>query len=188
MDYTNDRGQLLALLKKNLSEEKYIHSLATEKQAIELAELFGVDTQKAGFAGLMHDVTKCFDDVALARKYGIVKYTSKKTLHQTTGAIYLEKEGITRDADVLAAVAFHTTGCADMTDLQKIIYLADAIEPNRRYPEVDRLRELAHTDLDAAMRYSLATTVERLKSRNLPIDENTILAYNSFNKSFRRDA
>ena len=182
MDYIKDRDKILALLKENLSEEKYIHSLATEKRAIKMAEIFGEDTKKAGFAGLIHDITKCMDDVALAAEYGIKKYSSKKTLHQTTGAIYIKKHGICDDEDIINAVLTHTTGIDGMTKLQKIIYLADATEENRRYPEAAALREMAEKDLDRAMLMSLTKTIELLKKRNLSIDENTLLAYNDIKK------
>jgi len=179
MHYINDRDKLLALLKQNLSEEKYIHSLATEKRAVKMAEIFGADTYKAGFAGLIHDITKCMDDVALAEEYGITGYSSVKTLHQMTGAIYIKKHGITDDEDIINAVLTHTTGSDNMTDLQKIVYLADATEENRKYPEAVKLRELADRDLDEAMLFSLTKTIELLKKRQLPIDERTLLAYNS---------
>ncbi len=93
MDYTNDRQKLLSLLKKNLGQEKYAHSLGVEKTAMDLARVYGTDEQKAGFAGLMHDVTKEMDNIKLAAQYGI-EFVSPKTLHAYTGAIYLQKNNI----------------------------------------------------------------------------------------------
>ena len=185
MDYINNRNELLGILKKNLSDEKYIHSLETEKRAVKMARIFGVDENKAGFAGLMHDITKCMDGPALAKEYGIEGYVSEKTLHQITGSIYLEKNGITDDVEILDAVRTHTTGGKNMTALQKIIYLADATEEGRKYPEAAKLRKLAEEDLDKAMLMSLSKTIQLLKKKNLAIDLNTLEAYNEIKKKLQ---
>lgn len=178
MDYIKDRNKLLELLKSRLTEEKYIHSISTEERAVELAEKYGVDPVKAGFAGLLHDITKCEEDEETLAEYYGVRYLSKKTIHQWTGAAYIREKGITDDDEILDAVRTHTTGCADMTDLQKIIYLADATEKYRDYGCVDKLRELSDRNLDEAMVFSLEQTIRRLQEKNLPIDANTINAYN----------
>ncbi len=178
MDYIKDRSKILELLKENLSEEKYEHSLETEKRAILLAGLHGVDKEKAGFAGLIHDITKCMDNDELAKKYGITPTVSHKTMHQLTGAEYIKEHHITDDKDIIDAVRTHTTGALGMTKLQKIIYLADATEPMRHFYYVDELRRVSEEDLDEAMLLSLESTVNNLKKRDLPIDENTNLAYN----------
>ena len=185
MDYINDREKIVELLKNNLSEEKFYHSLETEKRAVILAEIHGEDTLKAGFAGLIHDITKCMDNRALAEKYNIGIGASEKTLHQLTGAEYIKENGITDDEEIIKAVRTHTTGGKDMTRLQKIIYLADATEPMRNFYSVDKLRELSENDLDEAMLMSLGNTISMLKKRNLPIDENTSLAYNEISKAVK---
>ena len=82
------------------------------------------------------------------------------------------------DKDIIDAVRTHTTGALGMTKLQKIIYLADATEPMRHFYYVDELRRVSEEDLDEAMLLSLESTVNNLKKRDLPIDENTNLAYN----------
>ena len=178
MDYINDRSAILELLRKELSDEKYEHSLETEKRAVLLAEIHGEDKVKAGFAGLIHDITKCMDNDMLAEKYGISPTVSAKTMHQLTGAEYIKEHHITDDKDIIDAVRTHTTGALGMTKLQKIIYLADATEPKRHFYYVDELRKVSEKDLDEAMLLSLERTVTNLKKRDLPIDENTNLAYN----------
>ena len=178
MDYTKDRDRILELLRENLSDEKYAHSLETEKRAIHLAEIHGEDTEKAGFAGLIHDITKCMNNDELAERYGIGPTVSHKTMHQLTGAEYIKEHHITADEDIIEAVRTHTTGATGMTKLQKIIYLADATEPGRHFYYVNELRKASEKDLDEAMLMSLESTVNNLKKRDLPIDENTNLAYN----------
>jgi predicted HD superfamily hydrolase involved in NAD metabolism len=182
MDYTNDRQKLLEMLKKNLSEEKYTHSLGVEQTAVELARIFGTDEKKAGFAGLMHDITKCMDNEALAAEYGIDDYASKKTLHAYTGAVYLKKNHITEDEDILNAVKYHTTGRAAMSALEKIIYLADLIEPNRDYPAAMKIKPVCYEDLDKAMLLSLKMTIKFILKRTSPIDLNTVFAYNYYSQ------
>jgi predicted HD superfamily hydrolase involved in NAD metabolism len=183
MDYINDRQKLLDLLKKNLSKEKYTHSLNVEKTAIELANKWGEDEQKAGFAGLMHDVTKGLDNIALAKEYGIKDYASPKTLHAYTGAIYLQKQEITQDPDILNAVKYHTTGREGMSLLEKIVYLADLIEPGRDYASAQKIRPVCYESLDLAMFLSLKMTIKFILKRNMPIDLNTVFAYNYYSRA-----
>jgi predicted HD superfamily hydrolase involved in NAD metabolism len=183
MDYINDRQKLLNLLKENLSEEKYAHSLGVENTAMDLARVFGADEQKAGFAGLVHDVTKEMDNIRLAAEYSIEKYVSPKTLHAYTGAVYLQKNHITQDEDILAAVKYHTTGREAMSVLEKIIYLADLIEPGRVYPAAMKIKPLCYENLDLAMFLSLKMTIKFILKHNMPIDLNTVSAYNYYSRA-----
>jgi predicted HD superfamily hydrolase involved in NAD metabolism len=183
MDYTNDRQKLLEMLKENLNEEKYAHSLGVEQTAVGLARVWGADEKKAGFAGLVHDITKEKDNVALAAEYGIENYASPKTLHAYTGAVYLEKNDITTDEDILNAVKYHTTGRENMSLLEKIIYLADLIEPGREYPAALKIKPVCYENLDLAMFLSLKLTIKYILKRNLPMDLNTVFAYNYYSRA-----
>ncbi|MEI6101980.1 MAG: bis(5'-nucleosyl)-tetraphosphatase (symmetrical) YqeK [Eubacteriales bacterium] len=182
MDYTNNRDQILDLLSQVLSEDKFTHCLAVEKTAIELARNYQTDEGKAGLAGLLHDVTKCMDNVSLAKEYGLKNYTSKKTLHAYTGAIYIERNGITKDIDVINAVKYHTTGREAMSMLEKIIYLADLIEPGREYQALDKIRPVCYQDIDGAMLLSLKMSIKLIIKRSTPIDLNTVFAYNYYSR------
>ncbi len=184
MDYTDNRQQILDLLRQLLSDEKYTHSLGVEKTAIELAHIYHMDEKKAGLAGLVHDITKCLDNVALAKEYGIENFTSKKTLHAYTGAIYIERNHITKDSDIINAVKYHTTGREAMSTLEKIIYLADLIEPGREYQAVEKIRPVCYRDLDEAMLLSLKMTIKLVVKRNTPIDLNTVFAYNYYSRIY----
>ncbi len=182
MDYINNKDQILDHLSKVLTEERFNHSLAVEKTAIELARNYGMDESKAGLAGLLHDVTKCMDNTALAKEYGLKNYDSMKTLHAYTGAIYIERNGFSRDSDVINAVKYHTTGREAMSMLEKIIYLADLIEPGRTYSALDKIRPVCYQDIDQAMLLALKATIKLVVKRNSPIDLNTVFAYNYYSR------
>ena len=158
-------------------------SCSIASTAVNLARVWGADENKAGFAGLMHDITKCMDNVALAAEYGIENYVSPKTLHAYTGAVYLEKNNITTDEDILNAVKYHTTGRENMSLLEKIIYLADIIEPGREYSSALKIKPVCYEDLDLAMFLSLKLTIKYILKRNLPMDLNTVLAYNYYSRA-----
>ena len=182
MDYTNNREQILEMLRQLISEEKYTHSLGVEKTAIELAKNYHVDADKAGLAGLLHDITKSMDNVALAKEYGIINYLSKKTLHAYTGAIYIARSQITKDSDILNAIKYHTTGREAMSMLEKIIYLADLIEPGRECQALEKIRPICYQDIDAAMLLALKMSIKLIIKRSTPIDLNTVFAYNYYSK------
>ncbi len=179
MDYTKHRKNLVELLKKSMNETRFEHSLETEKTAIELAKLHGADVEKAGLAGLMHDITKQMDNLALAAKYGL-NAVSEKILHGHTAACWLKEHKIVSDEEVLLAIRYHTTGRADMTMLEKIIFLADYIEPTRNFHEVTRLRRYAKENLDKAVLYGLELSILSVIDRKNLLDMDSVAAYNCY--------
>lgn len=178
-DYTNNREELVALLGKNVKGEKFQHSLGVEQTALKLAERFGVCRERAGLAGLLHDITKQMDNVKLARKYGIISL-SDKTLHGPVAACWLKEQGITEDAEVLTAIKYHTTGRADMSLLEKIIYIADYIEPARDFEGVEKVRRAAEQDIDRAMLMGIVMSLEDILQKGSLIDPDSVAAYNYF--------
>ncbi len=178
-DYTKEREKLVALLAKSLKGEKFQHSLGVEQTAIDLAKKFGVSHKKAGLAGLLHDVTKQMNNAAMAREYGIISL-SDKTLHGPVAACWLREKGIVEDPEVLSAIKFHTTGRADMTLLEKIVYLADYIEPMRDFEGVEELRNMANINLDHAMLLGVTKTLQNIMHRGSLIDPDSVSAYNYF--------
>ncbi|MBQ2382515.1 MAG: nicotinate (nicotinamide) nucleotide adenylyltransferase [Oscillospiraceae bacterium] len=156
---------VLSLLKKS----RVAHVLGCRDTCVALAERWGADRTDAGRAGMLHDVTKALDgplQLTLCQEYGTIlddfgkKYP--KTLHALTGALVAERifgEG----EPVVTAIRHHTTGRGHMGLLEKIVYVADYMEPNRDFPGVDRLRELAFSDIDAALKLGLEFTLEHLK-------------------------
>ena len=145
-------------LSTHLSERRYKHSLATAQTAKKLALHHGVDPEKAEFAGLCHDIAKEFkneDSLKWIEAYNILKdpcvVDNPNIAHGEVGAAFLQTEFGISDAEILDAVRWHTYGHPNMTLLSKIVYLADAMEPNRKYGDVDKLRKMAYMDIDDAI-------------------------------------
>ncbi|HBU12288.1 MAG TPA: hypothetical protein DEB31_06030 [Clostridiales bacterium] len=182
-DYTNNRGALVALLREKLREERFTHSLGVEQTALALAEKYGASREKAGLAGLLHDIAKQMDAPALAEKYGILS-PSEKTLHGPVGAAWLLEHDIVKDDEVLLAIKYHTTGRADMTLLEKIIYLADYIEPSRDFAEVAQMREYAFSDINKALLYGLKLSMVDIVERGSLVDIDSVEAYNCYRRMF----
>lgn len=153
---------------KLLNPNRVRHVLGCRDTAVALAKRWGADETDAARAGLLHDVTKALDgerQLTLANEYGIIldafQQKNPKTLHALTGSLVAERLFGENQA-VVQAIAYHTTGKADMSLLEKIIYVADYMEPNRDFPGVETLRELAFSDLDAALKLGLTMTLDLL--------------------------
>ena len=158
-----------------LKENRVSHVLGCRDTAVRLARCWGADETDAARAALLHDITKALDgplQLTLCDAYGIMlgafSKQNPKTLHALTGSLVAERI-FGENAAVVDAICHHTTGKADMSLLEKIIYVADYMEPNRDFPGVERLRELAFTDLDAALKLGLEMTVTMLKERGAEI-------------------
>ena len=158
-----------------LNPNRVAHVLGCRDTAAQMAERWGVDVTDAARAGLLHDITKALDgplQLTLCGEYGTILsefgQRHPKTLHALTGSLVAERIFGENEA-VVSAICHHTTGKANMTTLEKIIYVADYMEPCRDFPGVDRLRELAFSDLDAALKMGLEMTLENLISRKLEI-------------------
>lgn len=158
-----------------LKPERCAHVAGCESEAVLLAQRWGEDTENAAEAAILHDITKKLllpDQLILCEEYGIindnVEKENVKLLHAKTGAAAARRLFNVSD-EVYDAIRWHTTGKADMTLLEKIIYLADYIEPNRDFDGVERLRELAYSDIDAAMELGLFMSLEDIRaSGNTP--------------------
>lgn len=155
------------------------HVLGCSHTAAELAARFGEDPGPARRAGLLHDVTKALpgpEQLKLCDKYGMMLDTFErshpKLLHAKSGAA-VAGAVFGESAAVQSAICWHTTGKPDMTLLQKILYLADYMEPNRDFPGVERLRALAQHDLDEAVLLGLEMSLDLLTETGQPIDVNS---------------
>ena len=158
-----------------LNPNRVAHVLGCRDTAVKLAEHWGADAVDAARAGILHDITKAIDgplQLTLCGTYGKIlsdfsrKYP--KTLHALTGSLVAERI-FGENEEVVSAIQWHTTGKADMTLLQKIIYVADYMEPCRDFPGVERLRELAYSDLDAALKLGLEMTLEHLNRQGAEV-------------------
>lgn len=168
-------------IKKHFSKKRKVHTEGVRKLAVEMAEQYGADPEKAEAAALYHDMyrgtpveelDRLIDETGLPERYK----GSANLAHGKLAAVMMkEKFGVT-DQDMINAVSFHTTGRAGMSQLEKVVFLADAIEPNRDYPGVDRLREIAKKDLDKACLECLRGTISYLEKQGVYIDPDTLRA------------
>ena len=158
-----------------LNPNRVNHVLGCRDTAAELAKVWGADETDAARAGLLHDITKALDgplQLTLCSEYGKVldefSENNPKTLHALTGSLVAERIFGENEA-VVKAIESHTTGKAAMNTLEKIIYVADYMEPNRDFPGVEELRRLAYTDLDGALKLGLEMTLAMLREQKRQI-------------------
>jgi nicotinate-nucleotide adenylyltransferase len=175
-------SQLRPVALSYLKYKRIPHVLGTEQEAIRLATRYGADVEKARVAALLHDCTKKLDmpeQLALCRQYGIeldeLEQKALKLLHAKTGAA-IAREVFGVDDEIYRAIWWHTTGHADMTLLEKIIYLADYIEPSRDFPGVNDLRACVYEDLDRGMLMGLEMTIDEMTEMGNPVHHATMEA------------
>ena len=176
-------GQLRPVALSYLKAKRVRHVLGVEEEAIRLAERYGADVEKARFAALLHDCTKKLEldeQLRLCEQYHVeldeLERVALKLLHAKTGAA-IAREVFGAPQDVCDAILWHTTGRAGMTLLEKIIYLADYIEPNRDFDGVEELRKAVYEDLDKGLELGLRMSIEELEERGSPVHHNTREAY-----------
>jgi nicotinate-nucleotide adenylyltransferase len=180
-------------LKESLSNERYIHTQGVCSEAVKMAEKFGADKEKAYTSALLHDCAKCLDkkeEERLIIKYDVELDEMTKQchpiVHAPLGAAVAQHEyGIT-DSEILNAIRFHTTAHPKMSLLEKIVFLADMIEPSRSYGGVDELRKLAETDIDAAFKEGLRQTLAHNLNKGAIIHTDTLEAWNWIIKEIRQ--
>ena len=158
-----------------LKPKRMPHVLGTEQEAVRLVRRYGGDETQARIAALLHDCTKKLDmaqQLALCEKYGIMldelEQKALKLLHSKTGAAIARDVFGVEDA-VYDAILYHTTGKPDMTRLEKIIYLADYIEPTRDFPGVDELRKTVYEDMDKGLLMGLTMTIQEMEEMGNPV-------------------
>lgn len=184
-DFSNIRKEM----EKILSSKRYAHTLGVAYTAAALSMAHGDPVEDAMTAGLLHDCAKSMHGselVAICEKAHLNVTTVERSnptalLHAKAGAYLAQhKYGITDD-DILNAIRYHTTGRPDMSKLEKIIYIADYIEPNRKQlAELDQVRRIAFYDLDLTMEKILANTLAYLRTTNGQLDDMTIKTYNYY--------
>ncbi len=185
-----DINKLRKKVKHNLDKARYQHTLGVMYTSASMAMSHGADLEKAMVAGLLHDCAKCIpndEKYRLCEKYHVeiseAARTNPSLLHAPLGAcLAKEKYGIT-DPEILNAIRYHTTGRPDMSLLEKIVFIADYIEPWREeLPDMDDVRYLAFRDIDQALVLMLGGSLEYLNSRNVPIDPMTQETYDYYHK------
>lgn len=172
-------------LKESLSKSRFEHTLGVEFTAASLAMKYDADIDRAELAGLLHDCAKCIDDeekLEECKKYNVeltaVEKRNPFLIHSKLGAVYAREKYGVDDDEILSAIRWHTIGRANMTLLEKIIFIADYIEPGRdKAKNLDLIRRIAFEDIDEAMYMILRDTLEYLKSGEGEFDPATEETY-----------
>lgn len=184
-------------LKENLSSKRFNHSLGCADTAQKLAKLYNLDEKKTYLAGLVHDCAKNFDNDLLLKiinedikeGFEVSELKNPKTFHAIVGAYLIQKEFEIDDPMIISGVRNHTIGCVNMNLFDKIIFLADKIEPNSRDEKyTKKLWKLIENNkgtlgLDAALLKCFCETIKNLVKRKLYICPTTILVYNQLQET-----
>lgn len=192
----NYRKEIEKYVKSHLSDKRWNHTVNVVSEAEKLCQMYGGDMEKCVTAAIFHDVVKELPNEelnALVRKFGFdEKYIDAPNLsHGKIAAALLKHEWGIDDEDIINAVSYHTTGRAGMSKTEKIVFIADAIEPTRVYNGVEAIRKATYEDLDKGCLKSLTDTVEHLKEKGVSyIDEDTLRAREWFEEQiddFRKE-
>lgn len=183
MIYYDLKQRIEEYLERYLADKRKRHTYAVALEAVNLAKRHGADQQKAEIAALCHDMFRgkpieILDQ--MVREFDLdPSYLGNSNLsHGKIAALVLQRDYQVTDEEIIHAVAYHTTGRAGMSELEKIVYLADAIEPGRRYPGVEELRRLAYTNLNQACIKAMGRSIDYIKSRGMDLDRDTLRAKN----------
>ncbi|HEL1623918.1 bis(5'-nucleosyl)-tetraphosphatase (symmetrical) YqeK [Streptococcus suis] len=185
-DLTFDRQALLEKIRVAMKPARFQHVLGVEQAALVLADQYGCDPKKASLAALLHDYAKEVEDQVFLDL--IAKYDLDKDLlnwdnniwHGVVGAYKIAEDFGLKDEEIFQAIQRHTIGAGQMTLLDKVLYVADYIEPNRDFPGVDEARRIAKESLDKAVAYETAQTISYLAKKGIPIYPQTLETYNGY--------
>lgn len=173
------------IINERLKSARYKHSKNVAKEAVRLAKKYGADPAKAEIAGLLHDITKEADGAEhmdVIQRAGIelteLESSSPKLWHAISGSAYVQVELDVTDKEIIDAIRYHTTGRANMTLLDKVIFVADFTSADRDYDGVDKMRKVADKNLDNAVLEGMAFTIADLAQRKVTIAPDTLAGYN----------
>ncbi len=183
-----NRDKMISRLKSKINDRRFEHSLGVEYTAACMAMVHGADVEKARIAGLLHDCAKCLptkEKLEKARKHKLAvskfEENNPDMLHGKLGAYYARARYEVDDEEILDAITYHTTGRPNMTLLDKIIFVADYIEPNRKeLKDMDIIRREAFQDLDKCVIHILKNTLDYLNNSTNEMDFMTQLTYNYY--------
>ena len=186
--------EIICRLRKELDFKRYEHTCGVAYTSAALAMRWDADVNKAYLAGLLHDCAKGMSDddrLDICKKKGIyvseVEHDNPSLLHAKIGAYLAKTVYEIGDEDILSAITYHTTGRAEMTLLEKIVFSADYLEPNRNHdPELPMIRRMAFTDLDEAILKIYENTMRHLKNSTKVLDPTTEEAYRYYQEYVRR--
>lgn len=185
----DQRLLLLKAMEKELNYKRYVHTLGVAYTATSLAMRYGTDVAKAETAGILHDCAKCIgtgEMEELCREGGLsisaLEKGNPSLLHSKAGSVLAGKKYGISDPEIVSAIAFHTTGRPGMTDLEKIIFISDYIEPGRvQAPGLPEIRRTVFTEsLDKGLLMILSDTLSYLHTTEMPIDDMTQTTYDYY--------
>ena len=189
-----DLKKIRKAMEKELDPKRYEHTLGVAYTAASLAMCYGADLNSALIAGMLHDCAKCLSNekkISICKKHNLpINPAEEKNpflLHAKVGSYLASKKYGVTDPDILNAILNHTTGRPDMSLLEKIIFIADYIEPGRnKAADLPRVRKLAFEDLDACMAEILCDTLKYRSRVGGPLDPSTQLAY-EFYRQYQKE-
>ena len=186
MNHEQYCGGLIESVKRQMNERRLHHTLGVARTAKELARRFGVDPEKAEIAAILHDYCKQWPEEKIRK---VIETTtdvpedlllySKEIWHAHAGAEIVRRELEIEDEEILNAIRYHTTGRIEMSLLEKVVCLADYIEPGRKYPGVNEIRRQAVSGIDQALVEAFANTISFLVQRKSKVYPVTFLTYNN---------
>lgn len=181
-------SEIIKKLKETQKERRFNHTLGVADEAERLADKFGVDKKKARLTALLHDCAKNLDEKSgddfteLCEKYGVIPdvYAKKEKalIHAFLGAAVAKAEYGIEDKEILNAIYFHTTARANMSPLEKLIYIADMTEPGRTIPQSAEIRELVEKDVDEALIYAIGCSIKHVIKKGTLVHPDSIHALN----------
>lgn len=177
-------------LKDKLSDSRYQHTIGVAYTAASLAMIHGEDIDKALYAGMLHDCAKYMNGeemLKIAKKQSFeisdAELNKPDLLHAKVGEYFAKEKYNIKDKEILSAIRWHTTGKPDMSLLEKIIYIADYIEPGRdKMPRLDVIRKKAFENIDECLTMILSDSVDYLKNSDMYIDDTTFKTYEFYVK------
>ena len=177
-------AEIVAKEKSNMTEDRFEHCIGVSRTAKRLAELNQYDADKAALAGFIHDYAK---QVSVEEYREVIKTKgfdqdllnwNRSIWHGIVGTYFIQRDLKITDTEILTAVRRHTTADVEMTTLDKIVFMADYIEPGRSFPGVEEARKITYANIDKGVGYQLAHTLEFLIEKRNKIYPRTLDAYN----------
>lgn len=186
MDCTKTNEQAISWLKDSLDEERLLHSLGSAQCSVELAQKYNLDEKRAYIAGLLHDCAKCLDKeklIEIASNLDLKEdeKTNVKVIHAPVSAYLAKTEFGIKDEEILSSIRWHTLGKMNMSLFEKVIFLADKIEPNTRdldFRDKALLFLKEENGLNKALLLCYKETIKSLAARGLKICQDTVEIYN----------
>ena len=186
---------IIKRVKKVQTKQRYEHTIGVAYTAASLAMKYEIRIEQAFLAGILHDCAKCFSDQKLLEKCDknniIISSFERENpylLHSKLGAFYASSKYGVKNQDILNAIIYHTTGKPNMSILEKIIFVADYIEPNRyKAYNLDKIRKISFENIDMTVFIILKDTLDYLAKNNLPIDSTSIETYDFYKKLINED-